>query len=809
MEYKLKIYLFLLTLCALQVTTYAQKILLAKQTVVPIKIDGILNDEGWRSAPLATGFTEWIPGTGASENYTSRTEIYILYDSTSIYIGGYCHEATADSVSHELVGRDAIGNNDFAGIIFDTYNDKINATGFFITPLSEQRDIKYSNTMGEEIGWNAVWYSESKIVKDGWTFEMRIPYAALRFSPKTKNWGLNILRSRNKTNQLFAWNPVSPTVNGFINQEGLWTGITRSKPPVRLSFSPYFSAYYNHYPYNVADVKNSTGSVNGGMDVKYGINQNYTLDLTLIPDFGQVQSDKKVLNLTPFEVKYDDYRPFFTEGTELFNKGNLYYSRRIGGEPLHKYNAPYNLAPNEEIVDNPSESKLLNATKISGRSKKGLGLGFFNALTKTMYAAIEDTLTHQQRTVETGPLTNYNIVVVDQTLKNNSSVSFINTNVLRSGSDYDANVSAGIFNLNNKKNSINFNGKVALSNIIAVAKTTTGYSHSFTLGKTNGRFTYSIFEELTNHAYYINDMGFLYNNDYLNHLLYLKYQWVTPQSWYRSMNLNFKIRTSHRFSDLKTQGASYNLYGTALLHNLWKPGAYIAYFTNGNNFYEPRRSGRVFKTGSSSLAEVWMGTNTAKKYFAYADVAYTIKSLLGGRFLDIITTQRYRFNNKFSLTADLNYSPYFNNVGFAGVDANYNIIFSKRMLKTADNTLTIKYNFSKKSGINMVTRHYWSQLTAHQFYTLNTDGSLALNNTYNENKNYNVNLFNIDLVYSWQFASGSFVNIVWKNAISTSNNDAQYHYFKNFGNTLKADQNNNFSIKVLYYLDYLSLKKKK
>lgn len=192
---------------------------------------------------------------------------------------------------------------------------------------------------------------------------------------------MNVTRKRLKSGKQYMWNPVNPNINGFVSQEGLLTGLTDIKPPIRLSFSPYFSSYFNYYPYNNSKVSNTTTSINGGMDIKYGINQNYTLDMTLIPDFGQVQSDKIVENLTPFEVKYDENRSFFTEGTELFNKGNnssinLFYSRRIGGAPLHQYDIYGNISPSEMVVENPSESKLLNATKISGRNSKGLGIGF-------------------------------------------------------------------------------------------------------------------------------------------------------------------------------------------------------------------------------------------------------------------------------------------------------------------------------------------------------------------------------------------------------------------------------------------------
>src|SRR4029078_12598069 len=138
--------------------------------------------------------------------------------------------------------------------------------------------------------------------------------------------------------------------------------------------TPYLSAYVNNYPYNTAGIKNTTYSINGGMDIKYGINESFTLYATLIPDFGQTQSDNKILNLSPFEVKYNENRTFFTEGTELFNKGNFFSSRRIGGTPLQIDDVKNQLDSTEHILLNPSGTKLLNATKISGRLRSGLGI---------------------------------------------------------------------------------------------------------------------------------------------------------------------------------------------------------------------------------------------------------------------------------------------------------------------------------------------------------------------------------------------------------------------------------------------------
>lgn len=155
--------------------------------------------------------------------------------------------------------------------------------------------------------------------------------------------------------------------------------------------------------------------------------------------------------MTPFEVRFDENRQFFTEGTELFNKGNIFYSRQIGGTPLHYGRAYESLLPGEKVINNPQKGKIINATKISGRTPSGLGLGLFNATSLKSYATVQSE-NGLERSVETDPLTNYNIFVLDWNLKNNSYFSFINTTVYRFGKDYDANVSAMEFDFRTKDN---------------------------------------------------------------------------------------------------------------------------------------------------------------------------------------------------------------------------------------------------------------------------------------------------------------------------------------------------------------------
>lgn len=799
----------------------APKQLQAKRTTAPIKLDGIIDEPAWKEVQPATNFVEWRPNAGASENPSSKTVVYLLYDNTSVYIGGYCYERTKDSVSRELIGRDKVGVNDFVGVIFDTYNDKINGFGFYVTPYGEQYDAKYSTTNGEDDSWNGVWDSEAKIHEDGWSFEMRIPYSALRFvSRDNQTWGLSITRRRNKTGQQFMWNPVDPKINGFINQEGLWTGIEKINAPVRLSFSPYFSAYVNHFPNEKAKVKDWSSSVNGGMDVKYGISDAFTLDMTLIPDFGQVRSDNKVLNLTPFEVKYQENRPFFTEGTELFSKGNLFYSRRIGSTPIRFGAASNNLGANEEVTQNPLESKLINATKISGRTKKGLGVGFFNAITKPMYATVQDTVKGTKRDVQTGSLTNYNIIVLDQTLKNNSAVSFINLSTIRNGRDQDANVSAALFDFNNKKNTFNFNGKFALSQILTPGNNTKGYSHNVSFGKTGGRLNFQLGQELADDKYDINDMGILYNNNFIDHYFWMGYRWLKPGSWYNRIQVNYNAYHSalfnnvqNQFVNTKFQRFSTNVNSNVQFKNLWWAGMFVGYVPAGNDFYEPRTTGYSFKTPSRLQFNPWFETNSAKKYYVSFSYFVGLRKLFNSPNHEFNFSQRYRFNDKFSLSQDVYYNPTTNDAGFYRQyyeNGNLSdVIFSRRDLKTIENVVSAKFNFNNKSGITFRARHYLSKVQVKQLYDLNRDGTLSpTKHTTVEMTHQNFNIFNIDAVYTWQFAPGSFINIVWKDESSLFDRNIHQGYFKNFDRTVAAPQNNNLSIKVIYFLDYLNLKKK-
>ncbi len=800
--------------CMAQTPTPKQ--IAAKRVTSPIKLDGLIEDAAWKDAPAALGYTEFRPTPFRVEDTANRTEVYLLYNDEGLYLGGYCHEKTKDSISTELNGRDGFGNNDFIGFIFDTYNDKINGFEYFITPLGEQMDAKMSpnsNGNSEDFSWNAVWKSFAVIHNDGWSFEVFIPLSAIRFSKKNiQDWGLNITRRRQKTGQQVAWNTVDPNINGFLTQEGYWKGLENIKPPLRLQFSPYFSTYVNHFPHNQPGKKNWTSSVNGGMDLKYGINQAFTLDMTLIPDFGQVQSDNLVLNLTPFEQRYSEQRPFFTEGTELFSKGNLFYARRIGIDPAYTHSIEEYITGNDVTVKEPeAQSKLVNATKISGRTGKGLGIGVLNAVTNARYAVLEDQTTKAQRKVLIEALTNYNIIVLNQSLKHNSSVSIVNTNVWRSGKDYDANITAGLFDFNDKKNMWNVGGKLASSRLIGYlpdGKSLNGYTHSLYFGKTSGRFNFNIGEDLTNDKFNNRDMGYYTFNNTLDHYAWFGYRWTKPGKWYNNLNLNFNTFYSRQLKPAMYRSANFNANINGQLKNLWWSGAMVGYEPHYNDFFEAHEPGRIFKGWTDYFMDGWFESNNAKKLQVYSEAFYVKRSLFSSEKYNFSIGPRYRFSNKFSVNYQMNYSPQNNNTGYVTKVGN-DIIFGKRDIKSVDNSLNFKYSFNDKMNINVRIRHYWSKLDYQEFFNLMPDGHLQKNTTYTEDEDFSINFFNVDAGYSWQFAPGSFVTLVWKNQAQNYNKLVLDGYFKNFNNTMKADDNNNLSLKVIYFLDYLQIKNHK
>ena len=636
---------YTLSLCMLGIciSTYAQNLDLKKKQLRAARVmespvlDGALNDEIWVSAPYATGFVQLQPNAG--ENPSQRTEVKITYDDDGIYVGAKMYDTQPDSILKELSQRDQFGNTDWFGIFIDAYRDGINGVSFIVTPAGVQFDAKYS-TFGEDESWDAVWESKTAITADGWIAEMKIPYSAIRFPDRSEQvWHLNFGRMIRRLQEKSFWNEIDPNQSGFLNQAGYLTDVRDIKSPVRLQATPFLAVYGQHYHDAQGDPKNSFGrSFNGGMDIKYGISDAFTLDMTLIPDFGEAQSDNQVLNLSPFEVQFDENRQFFTEGTELFNKGGLFYSRRIGGTPLHYYDVEDQLQDGEEIVSNPSTGQLYNATKISGRNSKGLGIGFFNATEGRRKAVIRNAR-GEEREFETSPTTNYNVLVLDQNLKNNSFATLINTTVLRSGSDYDANVTGGVFTLRNKANSYAISGSGAVSQKYFTDKTDLGHTFDLSLRKTNGSVQWGLNYSEESDTYDPNDLGFLYNNNERNASMWVEYNryksfWGFNRGGIGTWSGYTRLYQPDVYAEYGIEG-----WAWGETKNFWNINFYTYHQPFATfDYFEPRTEGRFYRNPRIHNYGLNIGTDSRKKF----------RLLLSTNFMTTSEEGRHRFNNTFS-----------------------------------------------------------------------------------------------------------------------------------------------------------------
>lgn len=771
------------------------------------KIDGVLDDECWSNIIPAKDFFQLEPYNGKIASWPS--EIKIAYDDKAIYVGAMLYDDHPDSIMKQYTPRDEINVSDFFGIYMDPFNSGLTAYGFFVTPVNVQIDMKAEENGNEDENWNAVWKSATRIVSNGWIAEYRIPYSALRF-PKTQvqTWGLNFFRKIERYRENTSWSHVDNEKQGWINQQGELHGIKDVKPPTRLSVTPYFSAYMENNPEN----EGWENFYRAGMDLKYGLTESFTLDMMLVPDFGQVQSDNVVLNLSPFEVFYDEQRQFFIEGAELFNRANIFYSRRIGASPTRHDDVEDQLYDNEKILENPSETQLINATKVSGRTSKGLGIGFLNAMTLDTYAKIRDTITGEEREFLTQPFTNYNLISLDQSLKNNSYASIINTNVSRFDDDYYSNVTGAEFMLNNKQKTYSLFLNGAMSQIHRKDDDMKwGYYSYISFAKSSGQFRFSLSNRIESDTYDPNDLGFLYNNNEISNSLNVSYNFYEPFGRFLRLYNRFGVRQQSLYNPNKFVELSLYLNSFATFRNHFSAGYYFYTIPfERHDYFEARVDGRLFKEPALFYGETWISTDFRKKFAIELQIGGSPKNNLGSASIDFNIEPRFRPNDRLLLVVESDFGKDIDNIGFVDYTENEDTIyFGKRDILSIENEIESRYIFSEKASLSFKLRHYWSTVEYKKFYLLNEDGSLSGDNSYSENSNINFNYFTIDLAYRWIFAPGSEMSVVWKNSIFTESDKLEKQYFDNLSNTFRASQTNSFSIRVLYYLDYLYLKRKK
>ncbi|HMP31576.1 MAG TPA: DUF5916 domain-containing protein, partial [Saprospiraceae bacterium] len=506
------------------------------------------------------------------------------------------------------------------------------------------------------------------------------------------------------------------------------------KSPLRISLTPYLSTYYDVFgrPNNQSPIHNT--SYAAGMDLKYGINDAFTLDMTLIPDFGQVISDQQVLNLTPFEVYFDENRPFFTEGLELFNKGNIFYSRRVGGTPF-ALSAANEAARNTggKVLSNPSTNRLINVSKLSGRNASGLGFGIFNGIEAATHATIEGS-DGQVFDVKTNPLTNYSVIVVDQNLKNNSNLSVMNTNVMRAGGFDDANVTGIFLNLKDSSQTYQFSINPILSNRFSGFGNKTGFANYLFAGKISGNWIYSLENAIESSTFDINDLGFLRNPNEFSNLVTYGYNNYKPKNeniiFYRlkhSAYLEYLFKPMI-YTDFNNTFDAFVLFKSRIGWN----STVILEPLKTRDYFEPRSGGfDYYMTWLENIRlRQYISTDYRKKLAIDASINYRLFFDSPWSSYDLSLAPRYRFNDHFSVNYRLNLSQIFNEPGYFNssnlnlveINPNRQPILGVRDRNIVVSTLTGAYIFNKNLGVDCRIRHYWAEVTYSNYGVLNREG---------------------------------------------------------------------------------------
>jgi len=784
----------------------------AIRTHQPPKIDGII-ETSWNECPVINGFKQKNPYFDQAPLYD--TDIRIMYDDKAIYIATFCKDLHPDSILKQLGNRDDENlNADYFFIGFDTYNKQQDAYIFGVTASGVQFDKRVKDD-----SYNAVWQSSVIICDTGWITEIKIPYSALRF-PNSQNqqWRFQcvryIRRNRQESRLILEPREANNSLLYWANLEG----IENINAPLRLSFTPYISSGIKTEKQKGSKTEISK-LFNGGMDLKYGINESYTLDLTLLPDFSQVQSDNKYKNLSAYETVFNEQRPFFKESVDLFNKGNIFCSRRIGRTPRNFYSVINFLDSNEIISKNPQQTQLINAFKISGRNKNGLAIGVLNAITANTYAQASSTINNSSRDILTEPWANYNVFVIDQDFKGGNNAFITNTNFLRSKSQYNSNVTATGFTLLNKPKTYQLSLSGGISQFYYInGKSNSdlprnGYKSSINLNKVNGNFKFGISSGLMDNHFNANDVGLTQSKDYLNNTAYLNYNHYSPTKLLLNYGINIVYMQNYQWSSLhsKISRTELSLWGTTKNYtSIWTGG--FTDLQSGYDFDEPRLPNFVFNVGKYKNVRFGISTDYRKPFAIDISTAYFYNSTYHSKSNYIEISPLFRINDHLSFRYQFEGDFAKDDVGFASLDSTNSFpIFGKRDISTLTNSITGNYLIKNDLSISLKFRYYWSQGDYNQIFRLNNNGVFenTLSNYSPNIFNYNFNSLTVDLVFSWQFAPGSNMMLIWKNELFEEGTKLYNSYFENLKYLNNYPTNNTFLLKILYYLDYEYLFKKK
>ncbi len=623
---------------------------------VPPVIDGLINDAAWDGVPWGGGdFRQLQPDAGAAPSV--QTKFKILYDAKNLYILVRNLDPDPSKIVSRMSRRDGF-DGDWVEVNIDSYADKRSAFSFTASVSGVKGDEYVSNNGDNwDTSWDPIWYLKTSIDTEGWVAEMRIPLSQLRFADKPEHtWGIQFTRLFFRNQERSNWQYIPPTAPGWVHLFANLTGINGIRPQKQLEIQPYVVAKTETFqkeegnPY--ATGKSSDVAV--GLDAKIGITSDITLDLTVNPDFGQVEADPSRVNLTAFELFFKEQRPFFIEGNNTLNfplndfgSNNLFYSRRIGRPPQGSANTDPNGDDGvNEYVKHKTRTTILGAAKLTGKNKKGFSWGILESVTKPENATIDSIGFTRTQAIE--PLTNYFVSRAQQDInKGNTIIGGMFTAVNRKINDPRLNwlrseaYTGGLDMVHNWKERKYFvSGKVFMSymkgseeamietqrsseryfqrpdnshaHVDSTRRSLNGTGGTFKGGKRSGRLTYELGGSWLSPQLELNDVGFLLQTDKISQWSWMQYRVPVPSGIFRSQGYWAGQNLGWDF-DWKSTSKSYWTELNLEFKNFWWFGTGVQFNDRSISNADLRGGPAMHYPGNTSYW-MWASTDRRKKF---------------------------------------------------------------------------------------------------------------------------------------------------------------------------------------------------
>ena len=833
----------------------------AKLTGTPPQIDGKLDEDTWKYAPIATGFVQLLPDEGKPA--TERSEVRVLYGDDALYVGFRAYDTDSRAIEGQLTRRDRESFSDWVHVAIDSYNDKRTAFQFGVNPRGVKQDVYRFDDTKQDPDWDAVWDVATTVDQRGWAAEFRIPYTQLRFPHAQEMvWGIQFTRDIARKKELVYWAPLSSQESGTVSKYGTLRGLKGIEPQWRLEVAPYSLGRLQRAIGDPDDpfFKENDPFATLGMDLKYGLTGNFTLDITMNPDFGQVEADPARVNLTEFETFFPERRPFFVEGSNIFrlnigDNDELFHSRRIGRAPRRR------LDSRSGYFDAPDVTTIQVAEKLSGKTESGWTVGLLHASTAREAA---DIITSKGDALDeiVEPATQYSLARLQKDFRDgNSAIGTIATGVFRPGDQAEmlnAHTSAftGGFDFRHRfwSDNFRFSGYALASHVAgsenAIALTQrapgrymhrsdadhltfdptrtslSGLSASASFSKIGGSFWryYAGFRTRTP-GFETNDIGFMSRADFLVSWAGIGYDHSLPTQYLRQWDIRW-----HNWR-WQTYGGEPNSFGSRLSVNVeflnyWLVSASTSYIL-GALSVSMLRGGPAFQTEDSIGGTLGITSDNRKNVLLEFKFNTRFQPESDSWSFNASPTLRWRPANRVQASIGTSYSSSESDKQWVtrihkSID---HYIFSRIARQTVGLTGRFDFAFTPNLSLQLYAQpfvssgHYsgFKQVAdpkgeryADRFTPLKTEiasvgyaADIDGDGTpeFIRNLDFNFKQFRSNVVLRWEYRLGSTLFVVWSQGRQHIDPVGQFNLGSDIGTLFDAPAENVFMIKLNYWLN--------